>query len=433
MTRVEIRMTLRSKLKAVFGSFAMILALVWLLRSVLLISSYGDEIAYTFIGLLFLANIMSVRLDQGAFGLVSSFASSMGSYAVDLSIAFFLGGFLGLGDRLTTYTLALFVGGLVLFIASWTTGKLVEPRRPRVSVEVVSFGEGKHELATGLTASSAQLTGLPVKMGSKVLGAVTLEDFDLLAKTTLGTVRVPIRSPALVVGHLLPGNKIRNATDQELRDAEALYLRRREQLGGTSIRLPFLRVEDHEGLATEVEFGPFKISDTEEGAVVDIPPFIHVTGDHTRYGRRVMVISGAEDKATVTFSHGTAKARWNGWRVKTDGETYTILRKGNSFAKDRGGSLIVGSPGYTLKVSEDNVSVQLPDTQITATPSVLILAAGGKSQRIKDEKLTKRFIDAMLEVANDQISRLLAGEEPDPADVYVEVDSILGRGQAGGA
>lgn len=427
MTRVEFRMTLRSKIQYMFTSLALILALVWLLRSVLLIPGYGDEIAYAFMALLFLSNVMSVKIDQGAFGLLSSLASSIGSYAVDLSISFFIGGFLGLGEQFTRYTLALFVGGLVLFVVSWKTGRLVEPKRPRICREVVSLGNNRLEFAAGLVADSPRLTGMPIKMGNKVLGAVTVDDFDLLVKTTLGPVKVAVKAPALVLGpHLTLGEKVRDPSDSELRDAEMLYSKRRDEVGGTSIRLPFLSVEEHEGLETEVQIGPFRVSDTEAGAVVDIPPFIHITSDSGGPGRRVFVTSGSDGRAIVTWSQGTIKARWNGWSVKTDGETHTVLRKGSSFAKDRAGSLIVGSPGYTLNVSGDNVSVQLPDMQITATPGVLVLTSGGKSQRMSDERLSKRFIDAMVEVARDQISRLMAGEEPDPADVYVEIDSLLG-------
>jgi hypothetical protein len=104
LTRVEARvydfsrLSLRSKARAVFSSLALIVALVWLLRSVLFVSEYGNEIVCVFMVLLFLSNILKVRLNSDVFAFLSSLASSFGSFAVGLSLAFFFGDFFGLGS-----------------------------------------------------------------------------------------------------------------------------------------------------------------------------------------------------------------------------------------------------------------------------------------------------------------------------------------------
>ena len=432
LTRVEMReynfgrLSLRSKARAVLSSLALIVALVWLLRSVLFVSGYGTEIVYVFMVLLFLSNILTVRLNSDVFAFLSSLASSFGSFAVDLSLAFFFGGFFGLGSEFTTYTLAFFVGGLVLYVTSWSLGRLESPKRAMVAKEVVSFGSGPIQLGKNLKAQVQELTGLPIRVRDRLLGVVALNDMDLAFQTTFGPVKVPVRSPALVLSsRLSQKGKVRTATDEEWEEASDLYSDRGEEAGWTVVKLPFVKVEDQGGFSTEVEVGPFKFSDTDQGSVVDIPPFIHVVSDEGSRSGRALVLSRGEQRAKVTCARGMVRASWNGWRIKTDGEGYTVVRHGGSYAKDRAGSLVVGSPGYVLKVSKDNVSVELPDTRLMATPSVLVLTSGDKSQRISDEKLSKRFTESMLGVARDQISELLAGRDPDPADVYVEIDSLL--------
>jgi len=432
LTKAEVRifnlheMSLRSKLQAVSTSLALIVALVWLLRSVLFVSEYGTEIVYVFTALVFLSNILGVRLDSDIFAFLSSLASSLGSFAIDLSLAFFFGGFFGLGAEFTTYTLAFFVGGLVLYVTSWSLGRLESPKRAMVAKEVVSFGSGPVQLGSNLKAQVQELTGLPLKMRNRLMGIVALNDMDLVFQTTFGPIKVPVKSPALVLSsRLSQKGKVRDATDKEWEEASDLYSKRREEAGWTVVRLPFVKVEDQGGFSTEVEVGPFKFSDTDQGSVVDIPPFIHVVTDEGSKSGRALVLSGGEQRAKVTCAKGMVRASWNGWRIKTDGQGYTVVRHGGSYAKDRAGSLVVGSPGYSLKVSRDNVSVELPDTRLMATPSVLVLTSGDKSQRIRNEKLSKRFTESMLGVAKDQISELLAGRDPDPADVYVEIDSLL--------
>jgi hypothetical protein len=432
LTRVEMRaygfsrLSLRSKARTVFSSLALIVALVWLLRSVLFVSEYGNEIVYVFMALLFLSNILKVRLNSDVFAFLSSLASSFGSFAVDLSLAFFFGGFFGLGSEFTAYTLAFFVGGLVLYVTSWSLGRLESPKRAMVAKEVASFGSGPIQLGKNLKAQVQELTGLPIRLRDRLLGIVTLNDIDLVFQTTFGPVKVPVRSPALVLSSRLnQKGRIREATEGEWKEASDLYTNRGEEAGWTVVKLPFVKVEDQGGFSTEVEVGPFKFSDTDQGSVIDIPPFIHVVSDEGSRSGRALVLSRGERRARVTCARDMVRASWNGWRIKTDGQGYTVVRHSGSYAKDKAGGLVVGSPGYSLRVSKDNVSVELPDTKLMATPSVLVLASGGKSQRISDEKLSRRFIESMLDVAQDQISELLAGQDPDPADVYVEIDSLL--------
>jgi len=402
-----------------------LLALVWIFRSALLLSQYNAQLVNAFALFLLLANLVNVKL-RSAFGFLSSLASSVGSFAVELSLAFFFGGFLGLEKAYTDYTITLFVAGILFFVASWLFGRLEVPYARLISKEVVSFGGGEIRLTDNLSVKADSFTGLPITMDGKMVGAVALNDVELNLNTTLGTLRVQAKRPVLILSSRLKrGAKIRSASEDEIARAKALYESRREQLGRHAVvRLPFLSVEEYEDRASEVRIGPMRIADTDEGSVVDIPPFVHVV-DSTPRKHRVLVASKGESKVAVTSVDNEVRAMWDGWRVRTDGETYTTVRRGNSYARDSAGSLVVGCPGYRLTVSRGNVSLELVDTKIMATQSMLILKSGEKAQRVDDENLRQRFVEAMVEVAKAQISDLLSGIEPDPADVYDEVDSLL--------
>lgn len=426
MVKVALRVSPIDQLGMVISGIALILALAWIFRAALFISQYSIELIYAFIGCVFLTNLIHVRLNQGAFGFLSSLASKLGSFALDISVAFFFAGFLGLEQQFTNYTLALFIASLLLFIASFIFGRLVGPKRANISREVFSFGKGQIPLAEDLKAKTEQLTGMPVKIDNRQLGCISLNDVEFAVNTTLGSVRVPASAPVLIMSSKLQKDgKVRDATEDEWEKAESLYANRRKHLSGNLIKVPFVHVETYEDDSTEVEIGPMRISDSEEGTIVDIPPFIHLTDEEKPTKGRILIASGEKDKATIVVARGILKASWGGLRLKTDGDAFTSIRKAGSYAKDRAGSIVIGSPGYELTVSRDNVSLELPDIELMATPSTLVVKAGGKTQRIANEKLSRRLIDAMVDVAKNQVSDLLSGAEIDPADVYVEIDSIL--------
>ena len=430
MPKAEIRVypteRLGGRLGILLSGVALIIALVWIFRSILFVSQYSVQIAYAFIVFVFLTNIIHVKLNQGFFGFLGSLASKLGSFAIDISIAFFFAGFLGLEQQFTNYTLALFIAGILLFIASFIFWRLVVPKRAVIGREVFSFGSGQIQFADDLKARAEQIVGLPITIGNRLLGCMSVNDVEFSVNTTFGGVKVPARAPVLILSRNLERKeKVRNATDEEYAKAEKLYAERKSQLTGTFVKLPFVNVEAYEDDTTEVEIGPLRVSDTDEGTIVDIPPFIHVIEEGGPRRVRVFVTSGDKERATIVLAKGLVKAIWNGWKLKTDGDTYTIVRKGGSYAKDRDGTLIVGSPGYELTVSSENVSIQLPDIELMATPTMLVLKSDGKTQRISNEKLSRRLIDAMVNVAKEQVSDLLSGAELDPADVYVEIDSLL--------
>ncbi|MEM2922193.1 MAG: hypothetical protein QXF26_07745 [Candidatus Bathyarchaeia archaeon] len=417
---------LKHKLGAFLSSVTVLLALTWLLRSVLLLSQYSVELVYAFAFFLLLSNLVNVKLRSGAFGFLSSLSSSAGSFAIELSLAFFLGGFLGLEKAFTDYTLTLLVAGVLFFVASYLFGRLEAPHLHAISKEVIGIGGGELKLADNLSVKADAISGLPITIDGRMVGAVVLDDLELNINTTLGALKVQADNPVLILSSKLRrGAKIRGASEEELARAEEIYESRREQVGKhTAIKLPFLSVEEYDDHASEVRIGPMRVADTDEGSIVDIPPFIHIV-DTTPRRSRVLVVSKGDTKVVVTSVGNEVKATWDGWRLKTDGETYTFIRRGNSYARDSAGSLIVGCPGYELSVSKGNVSLELMDIKIMATQSNLVLKSGEKVQRISNEGLSRSFIEAIVEIAKGQISELLSGMELDPADVYDEVDSLL--------
>jgi len=416
----------RAKISSLLAGAALLVALAWLFRGVLFLSQYSVQIVWTVAILVLLSNAISVRLDQGVSGLFSSLASGLGSASVELSILFLLGGFLGLESIFTDYTLTLFVAGLLLFMASWLVGRLVTPKRPILERHIARFSDGEMELAHGLKVRAQQLQGLPISVGRRSLGCVAINDMDFHIESTLGPVRIPARAPVLILTPMLrKGERVRDVTQEEYDSAWSLYSTRTGRMSGTFIRIPFVNIRAYDDYATEVELGPLRISDTDEGTVVDIPPFVHVVDDTGPRRRRVLVASASPHRTTIISTKGKTKARWNGWRIKTDGQSYTVLRRGSSYAKDGGGNLVVGSLGYELTVSKENVAVQLPDVELVATPRMLIVTTEGETQRIADERLSRRFIDSMVEVAKSQVSDLLSGAEVDPAEAYVAIDSLL--------
>lgn len=427
MRKVEFKMKLRDQLELLLNSLVLIVALIWIFRDILLISQYSNEIVYTFIFFLFLSKIINVRFDMGIFGFISSLLSSIGSFSISLCIAFFLGGFLGLEKQFTSYTVSLLVAGIIAYLASWSFGTLVSKRRITLGKKLTSFYVENNQIASGIEIGADELNGIPILYGNKISGAVLFNNFDLNINTTLGNVRVPIKPPALVLSSKLrKKGEIRNVTVEELKKAMEILSSYKENIRTEYIKLPLILVrEDPE--VEEVRFGPIKVVSTEDFDEISISPFIHIVEERKVKKGKAFVASVNKQEVVVKFEMGKIHASWNGSRLLTDGKSYTLLRRGSSYAKDKLGSLSLHSPSYSLRISKDTVSLKLFDIKLVVTPSMLILESNKRVQRIKDETLSKKFISSLLNLAKSQVTDLLRGIEPSLDEIYNEVDSLLGE------
>ncbi|MEM0219946.1 MAG: hypothetical protein QW213_06405, partial [Thermoproteota archaeon] len=173
-----------------------------------------------------------------------------------------------------------------------------------------------------------------------------------------------------------------------------------------------------------VRFGPIRVSEEGGESKISITPFINIV-ESGKDKKKALVLSNNKKKVIVKLNGKKVKASWDGWKLVTDGESYTFLRKGSVYAKDSIDGLMLKTMNYTLKVSESSVSVDIPGIKLVATPKLLVLSSGSRSQRIEDQEISRRFIESVARIIRNQVSDLLNGIEPDIADVYAGIDSIL--------
>jgi len=419
------RFGLSEELAYIFSTLALILIIVWLLRGTLQVSQYSSYIVYAVVLFMLFSKLLQVKISEGIAGFISSFASSIGSLAVEVSVMFFIGGYLGLEQEFTRYTLPLFVAGIVLLILSWRLGVIVPIRRTTLKKEIYSFECKGMQLGENLKIRTGELLGLPIEFGNMLVGCVAIKDLDLDINTTLGKILVPIKAPAVIFSSSLSKkDKVREASVEEYESARNLYISKKSEEKKSVVKLPFIEVEEYGDFYESVRFGPIRVHEENGESTISITPFIHVVESGKRK-EKALVLSDNKNKAMVKLDGKKVKASWNGWRLVTDGESYTFLRKGSVYAKDSIDGLMLKTMNYMLKVSESSVSVDIPGVKLVATPQLLILSSGNRSQKVENKEISKRFIETVARIIRNQVSDLLNGIEPDIADVYAGIDSIL--------
>jgi hypothetical protein len=210
----------------------------------------------------------------------------------------------------------------------------------------------------------------------------------------------------------------------EYESARNSYISKKSEEKKSVVKLPFIEVEEYGDFYESVRFGPIRVHEENGESTISITPFIHVVESGKRK-EKALVLSDNKNKAMVKLDGKKVKASWNGWRLVTDGESYTFLRKGSVYAKDSIDGLMLKTMNYMLKVSESSVSVDIPGVKLVATPQLLILSSGNRSQKVENKEISKRFIETVARIIRNQVSDLLNGIEPDIADVYAGIDSIL--------
>lgn len=421
----KVGLDLANKLSSVFSTFVLILILVWLLRGLLQISQYSSYIVYAVILFMLLSKLLQVKIDEGIAGFISSLTSSIGLLSVEVGILFFIGGYFGLEQEFSRYTLPLFVAGILLLILSWRLGVIVPIRRTTLKKEIYSFEDKGMQLDENLKIRTEELLGLPIELGNMLVGCVAIKDLDLDINTTLGKILVPVKAPAIIFSSSLnKKNKIRDASTEEYEAARSFYISKKGEEKKSIVKLPFIEVEEYGDFYESVRFGPIRVYEENGESTISITPFIHIVESGERK-RKALVLSDNKKKVMVKLDGKKVKASWDGWRLVTDGKSYTFLRKGSVYAKDSLEGLMLKTMNYVLKVSESSVSVDIPGVKLVATPQLLILSSGNKSQRIEDKEISKRFIETIAKIIRNQVSDLLNGIEPNIADVYAGIDSVL--------
>lgn len=419
------RFGLIDELAYITSTLVLVLIIVWLLRGPLQVSQYSSYIVHTVVLLMLFSKLLRVKVSEGVVSFVSSFISAIGWFALEVSVMFFIGGYLGLEQEFTRYTLPLFVAGIILLIFSWNLGVIVPIKRTALKKEVYLFETKGIQSSDNLKIRTEEFIGLPIEFGNMLVGCVTLKDLDLDINTTLGKISLLVRAPALIFSsNLNKKRKVRDASTEEYESARSFYISKKSEEKKSIVKLPFIEVEEYGDFYESVRFGPIRISEENGESTVSITPFVHITESGKRK-RKALVLSNGKKKVMVRLDGKKVKASWDGWRLVTDGESYTFLRKGSVYAKDSIGELVLKTMNYTLKVSENSVSVSIPGVELTATPQLLVISSGSKFQKVEDKEISKRFIETVARIIRNQISDLLNGIEPDITDVYNGIDSVL--------
>ncbi|MBO3767917.1 MAG: hypothetical protein JTT16_01155 [Candidatus Brockarchaeota archaeon] len=419
------RLNFVDELAYVLSTFSLVLIIIWLLRSPLQISQYSRYIVYAVVFLMFFSKLLQIKVGAGVTGLVSSFASAVGSLALEVSIMFFVGSYLGLEQEFTRYILPLFLTGVILLILSWKLGFIVPLRKTTLRKEIYSFESKGMQLGENLKVKAEEIIGLPIEFGNILVGCVAIKDLDLDINTTIGKILIPIKTPTIIFSSSLrKKNKIRDASTEEYESAKSLYMSKKDEEKKSIIKLPFIEVEEYGDFYESVRFGPIRVSEEGGESKISITPFINIV-ESGKDKKKALVLSNNKKKVIVKLNGKKVKASWDGWKLVTDGESYTFLRKGSVYAKDSIDGLMLKTMNYTLKVSESSVSVDIPGIKLVATPKLLVLSSGSRSQRIEDQEISRRFIESVARIIRNQVSDLLNGIEPDIADVYAGIDSIL--------
>ncbi len=438
-----------SRLSEALGGMAAILLLVWLVRGLLGIGAYSQNILLVSFGLIFLGRVFDTRTSSGAGRAVSSFLRNM---AVASIVVIILIWFLGWVASLQADVLPAMISSRVpdLVIAAIATGlgayaasKLSPERRTRASRPIFVVPEGK-----GAAAGDAHFVmkhdtvGMTIRRSGRMVGALMLGDLAASLETPMGPLTASLHGPVTTMGIPFEGRGI--SKEEVLRrtgktrkqlltetniDFSGLDGFRREELD-----LPFVHVKEDE-FERLVEVGPVKVREGPGGGHVKIGPLNFESEDFEELhawngwrGSRVWQKWAARGVggSYVAADGRRVTAKWNGSSLSVDGDSMKLAVGSDSFSYSPA-EVKTASPLHTLQVTADKITLDTRKFTLKVTGDSVVLRAEDKTSTTESKALAGDLRALLSETAKKQVKDVMEGTPIDLNEMLTSTEEVLAR------
>lgn len=436
------------RVASALGTMAALLGLVWLVRGILIISQYSEDLLLVCVALIFLSRLFSIRTRSGVGRAVSSFFWNVAlACIITVIVIWFLdlfpaidgskvpGIFTGEYSNLVIIAIAT---GLVAYCIRELTPKDrgIHPAKPAIVIHPES--EVK---ASGTTLSTKTDTvALPVARRGRTIGCVVFGDLKATFDTPMGRVTAPFAGPVTTFGIPFRGDKAGGDEAAKVATQDVDQLIRRAQTGppglgagrgSVNIDLPFVHVHD-DWFGESVDVGPISVRSGPDGGNVKIGGFEINSDDsdrgfgrhhrhlhhHDNDGWRVSWLArGSQESSYLSVSDEAVAAKWNGsslW-MKGDSMKLTVSTDGFEYTPSE---IKTFSPLHTLLVANQKMTLDTRKFSLNVTAERVVLRSESGSKSTESPDLARDLRNLFTEEAKKHVQDVMKG-------VPIDIDEML--------
>lgn len=428
-----------------FGTAAVLLLLIWLVRGLLSISSYSSTILLVAFGFIFLGRALHTRTSAGVGRAVASFLGNLTLACVTTLISIW---FLAWVAQIQTdvFPTAIYsqvpnlvITGIALGLASivFTT---VSPRQRGLRTTgpaLLIHNTSTVSLDPAKLWSKADTVALPIKRSRRTIGAVIVGDVNATFQTPMGVVAATIPGPVTTIGVPFRGEKVRNedvsrTTGKSLNDlveSTPVNTSAQEVDSEVQVDLPFIHVR-RDAFEDSVDVGPLSVKSGPEGDSVRLGPLTidsdsdddwtdSICGDSRRalWNGSGWLVRGPRDTQYISSTERGLTARWNGSILKLKGDVMN-LRVGSDGFTYSPSDIETFSPLHTLRVTKDKVTLNTKKFALNVSGGRVLLRTEGGSKSTDSGELAKDLRTLLADMAKKHVADVMEGEP-------IELDEML--------
>jgi hypothetical protein len=432
--------TYARRLASAFGAAAGFIIIVWLLRGVLGIGFYSQDLFLAALGFIFVAMVLKTKVSRGPVRAVSNFFLNIFGFCL---IAIFLIWFLGwIGSLqggpglLYPYLPDLVIAAIISVIASYLIREAV-PRsglaRTAGRPMLVASGAGT-KIGTARITCSSDGIAVPLELEEKPLSYVLFSDVSVAFETPMGKKELLLKSPVAISGIPFRASKasdktvreITNKSRQELFEIARSALPEASDATRETVDLPFVHIS--EGSDGElVEVGPIKVRSNHSGEQVKIGPFEFNEMKDARRISEAEWYAFSRNGASVTSHKNRVYAKWNGSSMALR-EDFMKMKSGSDGFEYDPDEITTTSPLHKLRVTKDNVSLETARFTINVQEGrVVVREQDGKLKSSQSIELARDLKSVLSELAMKQVRDVIAGDPIDLGELLERTEEVLSR------
>ncbi|HLI46886.1 MAG TPA: hypothetical protein VKU94_06820 [Geobacterales bacterium] len=374
-------------LSSFFSGLSFVVLVIWLLRGLFNLESYGNEIILVSILFFSLSQYVKWKVD-GIASLITEIFSKLGNIALFSFLVILIFSFLGLSKPFTDYTWQLLIAGIILKLASFTLYGLryhdLKLKIERSALHITSFTIKPNDFSSCVGEGGDVVI---VKRGGKKIGFLFFGNLNIDINNELGSLKLKLRGPMMLHSPLLRirGSQVKVSNELLNKAQSLLTMVPRFKRSNEYVHLPFITVESDE-FGERVNVGPISVESGFGVEEVEIWPFIRVSSS-AKDPRALLFIYSNDPKSTVRIGK----------------EELSIILGDDHFNFSRKG-IKIRYLGYEFEVFPREMRISAPEFKLAVKENKVIFSHGGKSYSISSSELASELLKTLEKKIIEQIN-----------------------------
>jgi len=378
-----------SVLSSIFAGLSLIILVIWLLRDLLNLKNYANELIIFSIIFFAISQFVKWREVRGI-EVAISFISKLGNIAIFSFFVIFIFSFFGLSRPFTDYMFQLLIGGIILKLASYVLYALIQRSGDyRIDKKTLSISPFHimHDYWSIYSKNESNI--VLIKRAGRKIGFFLPNDVNLEINNSLGKFNLKLKGPLFFISPFLRvkgkvSKDSLNILDKAHSMISSLSVIKPSQ-ERAYVRLPFITVETDE-FGERVRVGPINVRSEYGQEEVEIWPFLRVSTTDAE-SHSILYVVSSEPKYYVRITNKSISFRLNSDRFSFYGNGIRIKYL-----------------GYEFEILPNKIRVDAPEFKLNVIGNKIIFSSLGKSYSLTSAELANQLINTVINKMNEQIN-----------------------------